>query len=87
MEIESIFDCNLFQEVVWNYGTGVAGSKFFSPRNEKFLWYVNAISILLIWMKCATKMSNTRSGVKPAIGQLSIVRCVNYLHQPLRSMV
>ena len=30
----------LIQEVVWNYGTGVAGSKFFSPRNEKFLWYV-----------------------------------------------
>ena len=30
----------LIQEVVWNYGAGVAGSKFFSPRNEKFLWYV-----------------------------------------------
>lgn len=28
------------QEIVWNYGAGVAGSKFFSPRNEKFLWYV-----------------------------------------------
>jgi adenine-specific DNA-methyltransferase len=30
----------LIQEIVWNYGAGVAGSKFFSPRNEKFLWYV-----------------------------------------------
>jgi len=29
----------LIQEVVWNYGAGVAGRKFFSPRNEKFLWY------------------------------------------------
>jgi adenine-specific DNA-methyltransferase len=28
------------QEIVWNYGAGVAGTKFFSPRNEKFLWYV-----------------------------------------------
>lgn len=30
----------LIQEVIWNYGAGVAGTKFFSPRNEKFLWYV-----------------------------------------------
>jgi hypothetical protein len=30
----------LIQEVVWNYRAPVAGSKFFSPRNEKFLWYV-----------------------------------------------
>ena len=30
----------LVQEVVWNYGAGVAGRHFFSPRNEKFLWYV-----------------------------------------------
>ncbi len=30
----------LIQEIVWNYKAGVAGSKFFSPRNEKFLWYV-----------------------------------------------
>lgn len=30
----------LIQEVVWNYGAGVAGRNFFSPRNEKFLWYV-----------------------------------------------
>ena len=30
----------LVQEVVWNYGAGVAGRKFLSPRNEKFLWYV-----------------------------------------------
>ena len=30
----------LIQEVVWNYGAGVAAKKFFAPRNEKFLWYV-----------------------------------------------
>lgn len=30
----------LIQEIVWNYGAGVAGRKFLSPRNEKFLWYV-----------------------------------------------
>ena len=29
----------LIQEIVWNYGAGVAGRLFFSPRNEKFLWY------------------------------------------------
>lgn len=30
----------LMQEVVWNYGAGVACRQSFSPRNEKFLWYV-----------------------------------------------
>jgi adenine-specific DNA-methyltransferase len=30
----------LIQEVIWNYGAGVAAKKSFSPRNEKFLWYV-----------------------------------------------
>ena len=30
----------LLQEIVWNYGAGVASRKTFSPRNEKFLWYV-----------------------------------------------
>lgn len=30
----------LVQEVVWNYGAGVASNRSFSPRNEKFLWYV-----------------------------------------------
>jgi adenine-specific DNA-methyltransferase len=30
----------LIQEVVWNYGAGVASRRSFSPRNEKFLWYV-----------------------------------------------
>lgn len=30
----------MIQEVIWNYGAGVAGKKFFSPRNEKFNWYV-----------------------------------------------
>lgn len=31
---------HFIQEVVWNYGAGVACKKMFSPRNEKFLWYV-----------------------------------------------
>jgi len=30
----------LVQEVVWNYAAGVACKMNFSPRNEKFLWYV-----------------------------------------------
>jgi adenine-specific DNA-methyltransferase len=30
----------LVQEIVWNYRAGVAGKLFFSPRNEKWLWYV-----------------------------------------------
>ncbi|GAC1605476.1 MAG: site-specific DNA-methyltransferase [Aquirhabdus sp.] len=30
----------LQQELVWNYGAGVATKKTLSPRNEKFLWYV-----------------------------------------------
>ena len=30
----------LVQDVVWNYGAGVAARTSFSPRNEKFLWYV-----------------------------------------------
>ena len=30
----------LVQEIVWNYGAGVAAKRSFSPRNEKFSWYV-----------------------------------------------
>lgn len=30
----------LLQEIVWNYGAGVACKKKLSPRNEKILWYV-----------------------------------------------
>lgn len=30
----------LIQEVIWNYGAGVAARKSLSPRNEKLLWYV-----------------------------------------------
>jgi adenine-specific DNA-methyltransferase len=30
----------MMQEVVWNYAAGVACKKRFSPRNEKFLFYV-----------------------------------------------
>lgn len=33
----------LIQEIVWNYGAGVACRKRLSPRNEKFLWYVKDI--------------------------------------------
>ena len=32
----------LLQEVVWNYGAGVATKRMFSPRNEKFLWLVKS---------------------------------------------
>ena len=32
----------LVQEVVWNYGAGVATKRAFSPRNEKFLWYTKS---------------------------------------------
>jgi adenine-specific DNA-methyltransferase len=28
------------QEIVWNYGAGVAARSSFSPRNEKWLWYL-----------------------------------------------
>lgn len=28
------------QEIVWYYKAGVATKKYFSPRNEKYLWYV-----------------------------------------------
>lgn len=31
---------HLLQEIVWHYGAGVASRRSFSPRNEKFLWYV-----------------------------------------------
>lgn len=33
-------DFYLMQEIVWHYGAGVAARKYFSPRNEKWLWYV-----------------------------------------------
>ena len=33
----------LVQEVVWNYGAGVATKRMFSPRNEKFLWLVKSL--------------------------------------------
>ena len=32
----------LIQEVIWNYGAGVAAKRAFSPRNEKFLWYAKS---------------------------------------------
>lgn len=28
------------QEIIWNYGAGVACKNYLSPRNEKILWYV-----------------------------------------------
>lgn len=30
----------LNQEIVWNYGAGVAAKHYLSPRNEKILWYL-----------------------------------------------
>jgi adenine-specific DNA-methyltransferase len=30
----------LWQEIIWQYGAGVHRKKAFSPRNEKWLWYV-----------------------------------------------
>lgn len=30
----------MMQEIIWHYGAGVAARRSFSPRNEKFLWYV-----------------------------------------------
>lgn len=30
----------LNQEIVWNYGAGVAAKYYLSPRNEKILWYL-----------------------------------------------
>jgi len=30
----------LHQEIVWHYGAGVASRRAFSPRNEKWLWFV-----------------------------------------------
>jgi adenine-specific DNA-methyltransferase len=32
----------LLQEVVWQYGAGVAARRAFSPRNEKWLWFVKS---------------------------------------------
>lgn len=32
----------LVQEVVWQYGAGVAAKLAYSPRNEKFLWYARS---------------------------------------------
>jgi adenine-specific DNA-methyltransferase len=34
----------LIQEIVWNYGAGVAARTSFSPRNEKFLWFVKDLN-------------------------------------------
>ena len=30
----------MLQEIVWQYGAGVSAKSSFSPRNEKFMWYV-----------------------------------------------
>lgn len=32
----------LQQEIVWNYGAGVASRRKLSPRNEKILWYLKS---------------------------------------------
>ncbi len=28
------------QEIVWHYGAGISARRMFTPRNEKYLWYV-----------------------------------------------
>lgn len=33
-------DFYFMQEIVWYYKAGVATKKYFSPRNEKYLWYI-----------------------------------------------
>ena len=33
-------DFYFMQEIIWYYKAGVATKKYFSPRNEKYLWYV-----------------------------------------------
>ena len=33
-------DFYFMQEIVWHYKAGVSAKKYFSPRNEKYLWYV-----------------------------------------------
>lgn len=33
----------LNQEIIWNYGAGVAAKNYLSPRNEKILWYIKEI--------------------------------------------
>jgi adenine-specific DNA-methyltransferase len=30
----------LHQEIIWNYGAGVAAKHYLSPRNEKILWFI-----------------------------------------------
>jgi len=30
----------LNQEIIWNYGAGVAAKHYLSPRNEKIMWYL-----------------------------------------------
>jgi adenine-specific DNA-methyltransferase len=32
----------LNQEIIWNYGAGVAAKHYLSPRNEKILWYLKS---------------------------------------------
>nr|AIE96875.1 DNA methylase N-4/N-6 domain-containing protein (yhdJ) [uncultured marine group II/III euryarchaeote AD1000_88_C03] len=37
---DALSDFFLIQEIVWHYGAGGAGKRYFSQRNEKFLWLV-----------------------------------------------
>ncbi|HOC94070.1 MAG TPA: site-specific DNA-methyltransferase [bacterium] len=32
----------LLQEIIWHYGAGVSCKNYFSPRNEKWLWFVKS---------------------------------------------
>jgi adenine-specific DNA-methyltransferase len=51
----------LTQEIVWNYGAGVACRNYLSPRNEKVLWYIKMRKIThLILTLFETQMLNTQ---------------------------
>jgi adenine-specific DNA-methyltransferase len=42
----------ILQEIVWNYGAGVASRRSFSPRNEKFLWCVKNPDLYVFNLDC-----------------------------------
>jgi len=54
----------LIQEVVWNYGAGVACRHQFSPRNEKFLWYVKDPNNYLFHLDKIVKYPNQKKNGK-----------------------
>jgi len=59
----------MIQEIVWNYGAGVAGKKFFSPRNEKLLWYVKNKESYTINDPAAERTGYDRDGISALAAQ------------------